>query len=313
MHILVTNDDGVHAPGLACLASAAAQWATADASGNHAVSVVAPLSNHSGASAAVGSVTERDKIQYRSVHLDGLEHLTVYGVDAPPALSVIAAALGAFGPRPDLVLSGINLGVNIGRSILHSGTVGAVLTAAQLGLRGLAVSLRSGTDPPPWDTASVLAMSVLHHLPGLPERTVLNLNVPSLPLADLRGVRYGHIDSASVIRSARDIPLASTTDTSHPGGYLMLTLGSAVPALGDVTDEDPTGDAALVAAGFASLTPLRGVKEDGANAATVAALAAHIDATRIHTTKVDTMQIDTRKIGTTQIATTKGDPATPHR
>ena len=75
--------------------------------------------------------------------------MEAYGLDASPALSVIAGALGAVGPKPDLVLSGINHGVNVGRSILHSGTVGAALTASQLGISALAVSLRAGETPTP--------------------------------------------------------------------------------------------------------------------------------------------------------------------
>ncbi len=145
MRILVTNDDGVHAPGLAALTRALASWAADDPGGeDRQVVVVAPLANYSGAAAAVGTVYEREAIAYKTAVIPGAESIEAYGLDASPALSVIVSALGAFGPRPDLVVSGINLGVNVGRSVLHSGTVGAVLTGAQLGMSGLAVSLRSG-------------------------------------------------------------------------------------------------------------------------------------------------------------------------
>jgi 5'-nucleotidase len=286
VHILVTNDDGVHAPGLAALTRAAAGWmALGDAGEDRSVTVVAPLSNHSGASAAVGSVFERERIPSRVVAVPGAEEVPAYGVDASPSLSVIVAGLGAFGPRPDVVLSGINLGVNVGRSILHSGTVGAVLTAAQLGLSGLAVSLRSDAVDLAWDTAADLALRIVPELSMADAVTSLNLNVPSIPLAELRGVRHGHIGTARVIRSASDtggpavkaIPrprgashsgrpsgvVSGTTGQSVPGseGHLVLELGAAVPALGDVADEDPGDDAALVANGFASLTPLAGVRE----------------------------------------------------
>ena len=80
---------------------------------------------------------------------------------ASPALSVIPACVGAVGPRPDLVLSGINHGVNVGRSALHSGTVGAALTASQLGISALAVSLRVGDDPDPWESAADLAVALV--------------------------------------------------------------------------------------------------------------------------------------------------------
>ena len=155
VRILVTNDDGVHAPGLAAVTRALAGWrAAAPDDEVRDVVVVAPLTNHSGASAAVGTVYEREAIAYRAVPIDGADDVPVYGLDASPALSVIVGVLGGFGPRPDLVVSGINLGVNVGRSVLHSGTVGAALTAAQLGLSGLAVSLRSGSVPDHWETAA---------------------------------------------------------------------------------------------------------------------------------------------------------------
>jgi 5'-nucleotidase len=293
VRILVTNDDGVHAPGLAALTRAAHTWTNNDAAAkHHEIVVVAPLSNHSGASAAVGSVFERERIPYRAVQVSGAREVPAFGVDASPALSVIVAALGAFGPRPDLVLSGINLGVNVGRSVLHSGTVGAALTAAQFGISGLAVSMRSDAEPLPWATAATLAMTLVPELLGAPPGTVLNLNTPSVPLDELQGVRRGHIGSAGVIKSASDperdqatethVPRAATTSgpelvqtvspqTNAPrvqryaqgdDGHLLLHLGSAIPSLGATHDADPTDDTALVAAGFASLTPLVGIRED---------------------------------------------------
>lgn len=301
MRILVTNDDGVHAAGLAALTETLWTWAEQDARGPHQITVVAPLSNYSGASSAVGAVYERDQIPYQAVRLKGAPQVPAYGIDGPPALSVIVAALGAFGPPPDLVVSGINLGVNVGRSVLHSGTVGAVLTGAQRGLSGLAVSLRSGGDPP-WETAATLAVSLLSGLAAARSGTVLNLNVPAVPLDELKGIRVGHIGGAAIIKGAsadsppdvrggafaRAVPSITGREamTGESGairgsgepdnvdgtpsllpdheheGYLELHLGAAIPTLGDVGDEAPTDDAALVAAGFASLTPIVGVRED---------------------------------------------------
>jgi 5'-nucleotidase len=185
VRVLVTNDDGVSAPGLAALTRALVKWAdAASASGGprHEIVVVAPSSNFSGAGAAVGSVNDGTKILYHRARVSGAEQVDAFGLDASPALSVIAGALGAVGPKPDLVLSGINHGVNVGRSVLHSGTVGAALTASQLGISALAVSLRSGADPEQWESAADLAVALIPLLEGAPARTVLNLNVPSLPL-----------------------------------------------------------------------------------------------------------------------------------
>ena len=207
MRILVTNDDGVGAPGLAALTRALVGWAEgagADGPGSpHEILVVAPSSNYSGAGAAVGSVTDRTTIPYQRASVEGAEAVEAYGLDASPALSVIAGALGAVGPKPDLVVSGINHGVNVGRSVLHSGTVGAALTASQLGISALAVSLRVGEEPDPWESAADLAVALLPLLVAAPVRTVLNLNVPHLPLAEIRGVRWARVSGAGLIKSAR--------------------------------------------------------------------------------------------------------------
>ena len=145
MRILITNDDGVFAPGIEALA----RGLTARFGGMHELVVVAPLVDHSGAGAAVGAVYERESIPFESVQIPGLENLPIYGVDGPPALAVILACIEGFGPRPDMIVSGVNNGMNAGRSALHSGTVGAALTAAQFGLRGVAVSIAWSSDPVP--------------------------------------------------------------------------------------------------------------------------------------------------------------------
>ena len=290
MRVLVTNDDGVHAPGLAALTAALARWADEQPAGERReVVVVAPLANHSGASAAVGTVYERQALSYRRVRVPGAERTPAYGVDATPALAVLVGALGGFGPPPDVVVSGINLGVNVGRSVLHSGTIGAALTAAQIGLRGLAVSMRSGRPPEHWETAAAMAVEVLPVLCTAAPRTVLNLNVPSLPLSELRGVRRARISTSGIVRAAAPVSgpagagagagaggtaAASGTRGPAPGrpllqdpdeGEVHLTLGAAVPSLGVLSeDEDPEDDAALIAAGYAALTPLVGVREDTA-------------------------------------------------
>ncbi len=152
VRILVTNDDGVEAPGIAALASAAA-------STGHEVVVVAPLEDWSGASCSGGCVLQPRRGRLSHIRdRQASKDVPTYGVDGPPALGVILACVGGFGARPDMVLSGINHGVNVGRSALHSGTIGAVLTAAQFGIRGLATSIRYGPDPVPWETAVTISL-----------------------------------------------------------------------------------------------------------------------------------------------------------
>jgi 5'-nucleotidase len=284
VRVLVTNDDGVHAPGLAALTRALSAWSKASAAAGgplHEIVVVAPSSNYSGAGAAVGSVNERTTIAYQRATVEGAEDVEAYGLDASPALSVIAGALGAVGPKPDLVLSGINQGVNVGRSILHSGTVGAALTASQLGISALAVSLRAGVTPDPWESAADLAISLIPTLCSAPVRTVLNLNVPALPLSEILGLRWARVSGAGLIKAAvgegtwdepntpeMEGPAAAEgsraiMDRSSGGqGTIVLTVGSPFPHSDDIALADSSEDAALVAQGYAALTALRGPRAD---------------------------------------------------
>jgi 5'-nucleotidase len=197
-------------------------------------------------------------VHYRRHHLAGAESISTYGLEAPPALCAILGALGSFDFQPDVIVSGINAGANVGRSVLHSGTVGAVLSGAQLGLSGLAVSVQWGENVH-YDTAAFVALEVLEELFRAPSRTLLNLNVPNLALSELKGVRRGRISTAGLIKAAG--PRAGGEPLSDEG-ELPLRLGAASPVIGDVSDEDADEDGALLVAGYASLTPIRGPHED---------------------------------------------------
>lgn len=287
MRILVTNDDGVGAPGLAALTRALVRW-TKEAGGDgpaapHEIVVVAPSTNYSGAGAAVGSVTDGTAIAYQRAVVEGAGAVEAYGVDASPALSVIAGALGAVGPKPDLVLSGINHGVNVGRSVLHSGTVGAALTAGQLGISALAVSLRAGADPDPWESAADLAVALVPLLAAAPVGTVLNLNVPHLPPDQIRGLRWARVGGAGLIKAARgggpsaweapnpeEMEGPAAAEAAHavmaepPGerGEIVLSVGSPLPHADELDGDGGAEDATLVAAGYAALTALRGPRAE---------------------------------------------------
>jgi 5'-nucleotidase len=259
MRILITNDDGVGAQGLATLTRSVAHWIAQCPPGEvREAMVVAPHVNYSGMSSAVGDVFDRPSVKYRRHIIPGAEEITTYALEAPPALCAILGALGSFHFQPDVILSGINAGANVGRSVLHSGTIGAILTGAQLGLSGLAVSVQWG-DEVHYDTAAAVAIEVLQELVNAPARTLLNLNVPNLPAAQLKGVRRGRISTAGVVKAAG--PLAGGEPLSDEG-ELPLRLGAATPQLGDVSDEAADEDGALLMAGYASLTPLRGPQED---------------------------------------------------
>jgi 5'-nucleotidase len=259
MKILLTNDDGEMAPGIAAMARAVAQWMDRCPAGEERRAlVVAPDRNYSGMSSAVGDVFEDQSVAYRRHRIAGAESLPTYGLDAPPALCAILGSLGTFDFTPDLILSGINAGANVGRSVLHSGTVGAILTGAQLGLSGLAVSVQWGEDVH-YDLAAQLAIEVLDELFRAPSRTLLNLNVPNVTREHLRGVRRGRISTAEVITAAG--PRAGGEALAEEG-MLPLLLGAASPRVGDVSDEDEGDDGALLVAGYASLTPIVGPHEN---------------------------------------------------
>jgi 5'-nucleotidase len=238
--ILITNDDGVDAEGLHHLAAAVL-------AAGHDVVVAAPSYDASGSGASIGNLRPDHQIPCTPVELPGpnLRHVPAWSVDGPPALCVLAAALGGFGERPDLVVSGVNPGLNTGRVVLYSGTVGACLSAQNLGIRGLAVSLQA-TDPWRFDTAAAVAVEVLPLLEGAPERTVLNLNVPGVDRSEVRGVRWCRLASFGEVRAA---------SAEVAEGALQMRVTA-------VDEEIPAdSDSGSVRDGWAALTTIVGVVE----------------------------------------------------
>lgn len=234
----MTNDDGIESEGLHVLAAAV------HAAG-HEVVVVAPDRDWSGASAALGPFRPDDQMDVRPVHLPATPDVEAWAIDGPPGLAVLTARLGAFGAEPDLVVSGINPGANTGRAVIHSGTVGAVLTGQNLGWSGLAVSVQSASTWH-WDTAAALTVETLPLLVDAPARSVLNLNAPARPRDEVKGVRWARLAPFGEVRAAVTAP---------EGGRLQFKLES--------TSEDfaPDTDSGMVRDGYASLTALVGVVE----------------------------------------------------
>jgi 5'-nucleotidase len=228
---LITNDDGIAAPGLAALAAAATQH-------GFDVVVAAPNRQMSGMSAAL--LLEEPLLRRTSLG---------FGVAASPASIVGLAMRGAFGPPPDIVLSGINRGANVGVGVLHSGTVGAVLTAANSRHRGLAVSLDvllpggDLSEPPdselPWSSVASVAASLFDDVVAAPPGTVLNLNVPGrVPIAGLRPATLAPFGQVELSLEA------SSDDRVQPG-------------LKRSTAKAPGSDVDLLEQGFATVTALQ--------------------------------------------------------
>lgn len=250
MRVLVTNDDGIDSVGIHRLAVAL------DATGHFDVVVVAPDHDASGTGASLGGVGT-DGLAAHRVALPDAPHVEAWGLNAPPAMCVLTGRLGGFGEVPDLIVSGINAGLNTGRAVLHSGTVGAALTAQNFGCSGLAVSLAEG-DPWHWDTAAELAARVAVRLVAGPERSVLNLNVPNRPLDDVRGVRWARLAPFGEVRmtvTPADHDDLDGDGSGRPGRRLAAEL-----VLSEVTF-DPDTDTGLVREGWATLTTLVGVSE----------------------------------------------------
>ncbi len=259
MNIFLTNDDGIDAEGLAVMARAVSSWLASSPRGaGHQAVIGAPHANYSGMSSAIGDIFDDATVPYRRRVIDGVDNIPTFELTAPPALCAIIGGLGTFGWVPDIILSGINPGANVGRSVLHSGTVGAVLTGAQMGISGLAVSMQWG-ESVHYETAAHMAIEVLEELLDAPTLTSFNLNVPNVPLDQLRGVRRARISLAEVVDAAG--PLAGGEPLGE-SGLLPLRWGAASPSIGDVSDEEADDDGALVDAGYAALTPIQGPREN---------------------------------------------------
>ena len=246
MRVLVTNDDGIEAPGLEALARHAVV-------AGHDVVVLAPRREMSGSGASMGSLALHHPIEVRRRRLPSLDGVPAHAAEATPAACVIMACLGAVGDPPDLVLSGINAGFNVGRSALHSGTVGAALAAAAWGARGLGVSTSAAGDHAHWDTAASVALDLAGWFMQLDEVRALNVNVPNTPRAALAGVRWAALAPVGAIRSE----ITGIEEAADREGFRVLTAHrdtdpSAVP---------PDSDRALVAGGWVTLTGLGGLAE----------------------------------------------------
>jgi 5'-nucleotidase len=238
--ILITNDDGIESPGLRRLARAVHR------AGHGPVVVAAPASEASGSSASITLAEQDGRVRVQRRELVEAPEVAAYAVAAPPAMITLIATRRAFGPPPDVVISGINRGANTGRVVLHSGTVGAALTAASNGLPALAVSLDVGVAPlgsPHWDTAAEVAVRLLPTVFDAGAPVVVNLNVPDLPGDDVRGVCSARLASFGAVQ----------TNVELGDGYVRMTVADSG------ADLEAGTDAAQLARGYATVTVLNPV------------------------------------------------------
>lgn len=234
MRILITNDDGIHGAGLRVLAQVARQFGE--------VKIVAPDRERSCCSHAM---TLRDPLRVHPVEFDGLE---AYEVNGLPVDCVNVGLTVAYPNGCEYVLSGINHGPNLGFDITYSGTVAGAMEGAINGIHSIAFSLATFVQeaPPHWETASTWIAENLSALMSfdLPDLTFLNVNVPSIDSAELRGTKVAEMGQ----RVYKD----RVERRDDPWGRPYYWQGGSVVMTGD----QPGTDVEAVSSGFVSVTPL---------------------------------------------------------
>lgn len=250
VRILLTNDDGIDSVGLHVLARAMKPFGE--------VVIAAPDREFSGAGAALGALHLIQPEVHRA-HVDGIDE--AWAITGPPALCVMFARLGAFGAPFDLVVSGINPGVNVGRSVYHSGTVGAALSGRNGLISGVAVSQAVtgfGVEGQGWDemlvgqkwesAAEVAATFVEGLVSAMPAQpVVVNINVPNKDVAEMKGWRVARVGHEPPRRMSTAV---LEPKEGHSGSYYVrMQWGDAVSLPADT-------DGGLVEADYVSVSYL---------------------------------------------------------
>ncbi len=230
MHFLVSNDDGVDAPGIRTLARHLAALGE--------VTLVAPDRDRSGAS---NSLTLHSPLRVTALG-DG-----VHRVAGTPTDCVHLALTGLLESDPDIVVSGINNAANLGDDVIYSGTVAAAMEGRFLGLPAIAVSLVTRNhDARHFDSAARATVEIIQRLETarLPADTILNVNVPDLPWNEIQGFEATRLGNRH--RSERSVA------QKDPRGYPIWWIGPA----GAEQDAGPGTDFDAVRRGFISITPI---------------------------------------------------------
>ncbi len=227
MRLLLTNDDGIHAPGLHLLADVAAQFGE--------VLVVAPDTERSGSSHAI--------TLYRPLRLRPVRE-GWFACDGTPT-DCVHLAINQLQVKPDLVLSGVNPGPNLGHDVMYSGTVAAALEGAHWGVPAVAISHCTGDE--------ALLEGLRAHLPALLERIVplalqhgrtLNVNLPAIDRGPWQGLRVTRVGARHYSNEVHE--------RNDPRGRLYYWIGGGSVSMPDI----PGSDCNAVMEGFVSVTPL---------------------------------------------------------
>ncbi|MBU1215457.1 MAG: 5'/3'-nucleotidase SurE [Gammaproteobacteria bacterium] len=229
MRILISNDDGYFAPGLACLAQ--------HLSGIAEVTVVAPERDRSGAS---NSLTLNRPLNLRRA-ASGFHY-----VDGTPTDCVHLAVTGMLDVQPDIIVSGINAGANMGDDTIYSGTVAAATEGFLLGVPSIAISMAKH-DPENFDTAGKVAVELVQRFmrETRPHPWLLNVNVPDIPYEQLQGME--------VTRLGKRHKAEPVVKASNPHGQPIYWVGPA----GKAQDAGEGTDFHAINNGRVSITPLQ--------------------------------------------------------
>lgn len=230
MFLLLSNDDGYLSPGLRVMADT-----LRDQVGR--LVVMAPDRDCSGAS---HSLTLKRPLAVQA-HEDG-----IFSVDGTPSDCVHLAVSGFFDERPQMVISGINRGANMGDDVMYSGTVAAAFEGRHLGLPAIAVSNVSH-EPRHWESSAHVVLDLFRHVRAHPlaPNTMLNVNIPDLPYNEIRGFR-----TTTLGRRMEAKPLVETV---NPRNKKFYWIGQA----GEAAEGDEDTDFQAVEQGYVSVTPLQ--------------------------------------------------------
>lgn len=228
MRILISNDDGVGAPGIEALVRSLSSIAE--------IVVMAPDRNRSGASNSLSLSRPLRVRQLDNGH---------YSVEGTPTDCVHLALTGFIESNFDIVVSGINQGANLGDDILYSGTVAAAMEGRSLGLPAIAISM-AGDNIHHYETGAHIAKQMVLNLSshGRDLQTILNVNVPDLPLSEIKGLQVTRLGTRHTAA-----PVVQGTD---PRGHSLYWIGLPGPE----ADSGPGTDFYAVNQGFVSVTPL---------------------------------------------------------
>ncbi|VAX19982.1 5'-nucleotidase SurE [hydrothermal vent metagenome] len=232
MRVLLTNDDGINARGIAEMRAALAK--------NYDVTVVAPESEMS----AVGhAITLTDPLRVRKINKNG--DFFGYGVNGTPADCVKIAVRAILDEKPDIVVSGINHGHNVATNVIYSGTVSAATEGMILGIPSIAISL-STFETADFSQAAVYGARIarMAYKKGIPADSLLNVNVPAIPENEIKGVKICKLGVSKFIEEFERRVDLRNNDYYWQGGAM------------NISEEDKETDITYLKEGWVTVTPI---------------------------------------------------------